>query len=138
MAHKSYKAATFRIDNASATLGATTILTGSVNQASIAGVMSILEDSGLGDSARTYLPGLSGATITINGFSNSTTDGIFGPLVGNRTSITKTVEFDNGDRKYNGEVWPTNVTISGSVDSVTTWSCDLTFDGAVNRTSVSL
>lgn len=134
MAHKTYKNMTFKIDNSSAAI---TALTGSMNQASLASALSTIEDSAFGDSQRTYLPGLAGLTISMNGFSNSTTDAIFGPLM-NRTSITKTVEYYNGDRYYNGEVWVTGVTYSGSVNDLATWSFDATFDGAVTRTSVAL
>ena len=136
MAHKTSIDMAFHIDNAA---GALTAITGSVNSQALASAMNILEDSGMGDEERTYLPGLAGATIDLNGFLNSTTEGIFGPLVGNRTSITKTVQFTAfASRYYNAEALPTSVGISGSPDSLEVWSASLTFDGAVNRTSKAL
>ena len=133
MANLLFKDFGFKIDGASATI---VDLTAHVNSGSLAGVMSLFEDTAAGDEERTYLPSLAGATVTVNGFINSTTEAVWGPLVGNRTSITKTVGFDNGVKWHTGEVLPTNVQISGSVDDGMMWSADLTFSGAVTRTSV--
>lgn len=136
MAHKTSIDMALKIDNAAGTL---TAITGSVNSQALAAAMSVLEDSGMGDEERTYLPGLAGATIDLSGFLDKTTEGIFGPLVGNRTSKTKTVEFQAyALRFYNGEVLPTAVGISGSPDTLEVWSASLTFDGSVNRTSKAL
>jgi len=126
---------TFAIDNAAGTL---TTITCSVNQASLQGILNLLEDTALCDTANSYVPDLAGATISLNGWINSTTDGIFGPLVGARTSLTKTVEFYNAQSYYNGEVYPSDVTFSGAAKSLQTFSANLTFDGAVTRTSVTL
>ena len=85
------------------------------------------------------MPGLSGITIDINGFLDTTTDGIFGPLVGNRTSKTKRVEFKAyASRYYNGSVLPTAVGISGSPDSLEVWSASLTFTGSAHRVAAAL
>ena len=133
MAHLTSVDMAFHIDNAAGTL---TAITGSVNSQALSAAMSVLEDTAMGDEERTYLPGLAGATLDVNGFLNTTTDGIFGPLVGNRTSKTKTVQFTaHAARFYTGEVLPTAVGISGSPDSLEVWSASLTFDGAVTRTS---
>ena len=135
MAHKTSIDMRMKIDNAAGTL---TAITGSVNSQALSAAMSVLEDSAMGDEERTYLPGLAGATLDLSGFLNTTTDGIFGPLVGNRTCKTKTVEFKAyTSRYYKGEVYPTSVGISGSPDTLETWSASLTFDGAVTRTSVA-
>ena len=135
MGHKTSIDMAMQIDNAAGTL---TAITGSVNSQSLASAMSVLEDSGMGDEERTYLPGLAGATLDVNGFLDKTTEGIFGPLVGNRTSKSKTVQFTAySGRYYTGETLPTAVGISGSPDTLEVWSASLTFDGAVTRTSVA-
>ena len=134
MAHKSWKNITIKIDNATQTL---TEITSSVNTQSLTGLQSILEDSALGDEERTYLPGLAGATVSLNGFVNSTTDGIFGPLIGNHTSVPKTLQVYNGQKFYYGEAYPTNVAFSGNVDTLVAWSSDFTFSGAVTRSSTT-
>lgn len=135
MAHLTFKTATIKLDSSTGTL---TAITGSVNSASLSAALNLLEDSSAGDDDRTYVPGLHGKTISLNGWINTTTEGIIGPLLVDRTSITKTVEYYNGVKYYNGEVWPGNVQISGSPDTLQTWSMDLTFDGGANRTSVGL
>ena len=136
MAHKTSIDQAMHIDDATGSLVA---ITGSVNSQALSAAMSVLEDSGMGDEERTYLPGLAGATLDLSGFLNTTTDGIFGPLVGNRTSKTKTVMFTAyALRFYTGEVYPTSVGLSGSPDTLETWSASLTFDGAVTRTTKAL
>lgn len=136
MAHMTGLDMRLKIDNAA---GALTDISGSVNSQSLAAALNILEDSGMGDEERTYLPGMAGASIELNGFVDSTVDAILGPLLGNRTSITKTTEFRAyANRFYNGEVYLGNVQYSGSPDTLETWSASATFDGAVNRTSKAL
>jgi hypothetical protein len=136
MANKTYKDVTFKIDNASASI---TALTAYVNQASLQRAINLLEDTALSDANRSVLTGLAGTTISINGFVNSTTDGIFGPIIATATSVTKTVEYGAyTGRYYNGEVLLSNIQYSGSVDNLQTFSVDMTFDGAVNRTTVAL
>jgi hypothetical protein len=69
---------------------------------------------------------------------NTTTDGIFGPLVGNRTSVAKTCQFYNGIKYYRGEFYPTSVRFSGAMQALQVFSAELTLDGAATRTSVGL
>jgi len=136
MANKTFKDSGFKIDNASGTL---TDISAYINQATINGTQDLLEDTGLGVDERTYLPGLAGATIAMNGWINTTTDGIFGPLIGNRTSSTKTVQYQAySGRYYNGEVRPSDVTIVGQAGQLQTLSANLTFTGAVSRTTKAL
>lgn len=134
MSNKTYRDISVKVDNAS---GSLTAITTYINQASIQSTLSLMEDTALGDDERSFLPDLGGATVTINGFINSTTDGIFGPLVGQRTTVTKTVQYGNGVKFYYGEAYPNNVQTSGAVGSLLTFSADFTFDGGVTRTSVT-
>lgn len=139
MAHKTFKDMAFRMDNASGTLAA---LTQDISSQELNSILSLLEDTAMADTEHQYLPGLAGATLALAGFWNTTVDAIFGPLIGNDTSITKTVEFrayaSPSNRFYNGEVLLSNIRVSGAVDGLETFSADMTFDGAVNRTSVAL
>jgi len=126
----------FKIDGPSATL---VDIKAYCNQADLQRTLDLIEDSAMSDTNRSYLHGLAGTTISINGMVNTTTDGIFGPLVNAATSITKTVEYKAyANRFYNGEVLLTNIQYSGSTNSLQTFSASATFDGAVNRTSVAL
>ena len=134
--HKTGRDMGFRIDSST---GILKDLSGDVNSQSIQRSVNLLEDSGMGEEERTFLPGLAGTTLPINGMVNTTTEAIFGPLIADNTSRTKTVEFkSHANRFYNGEVYVANYQVSGSPDSLETFSADLTFDGAVNRTTVAL
>lgn len=136
MANKTYKDVTFSIDNAATTL---TAITGFINQANLQRSINLLEDTALSDANKSVLTGLAGTTVSISGMVNTTTDGIFGPLIATATSVTKTVQYGAyTGRYYNGEVLISNVQYSGQVDNLETFSCDMTFDGAVNRTTVAL
>ncbi len=135
MANKTGKNIAFKIDNASKTL---TAITSHLNSASVSGAMNTLEDTALGDGSQTFLAGVAGATASINGFWNTTTRGIFAPLMGNYTSITKTFEYFDGTNYLNGEVYITNVQVSGAVNTVETFSADMTVTGALNSTSKAL
>jgi len=136
MANKTYKDVTFSIDNAATTL---TAITGFINQANLQRSINLLEDTALSDVNKSVLTGLAGTTVSISGMVNTTTDGIFGPLIATATSVTKTVQYGAyTGRYYNGEVLISNVQYSGQVDNLETFSCDMTFDGAVNRTTVAL
>ena len=136
MANTTYKDMGFKIDGAGGTL---IDIKAFLNQADLAAALDLIEDTAMGDTKRQYIPGLSGNTLTINGMVNSTTDAIFGPLISAATSVSKTVEFKAyATRFYNGEVFATGVTYSGSTNSLQTFSANLTIDGALNRTTVAL
>jgi hypothetical protein len=145
MANKTYKDMRFKLDkpNTTGTLVLTDI-TAYVNQASLQRAINLLDDSALSDSNRSVLTGLAGTTLSINGFVNTTTDGTFGPMIAAATSVTRTFEYrafttnSTTGRFYNGEVLFSNIQYSGSVDSLETFSADMTVDGAVNRTTVPL
>lgn len=137
MANPTGKDVTFQIDDATST-GVLTDISAHVNQASIQAAMNMLEDSALGDTDRTYLAGLHGKTLPVNGFWNTTTEGIYGPLVDGRTTRTKSVEYGDGNEFYQGEVLVNNVQVTGAVDTVETFSADHTITGALTRTSVGL
>ena len=117
--------------------GTTTRITSWVNQASIQGAIDILDQTGFGNVNPDIIHGIARATIPLNGFVNTTTEGIFGPLVGNRTSITKTTGFYNGIKWYKGEFLPDSVEFSGAPDTLQTWSVNLLVDGAVTRSSTA-
>ena len=136
MANPTGKDVAFSIDNASTAI---TDITAHLNSASLSAIQSVLEDTTLGDDEKTYVHGVAGATMSIGGFFNTTTEAIFGPLIGNRTSLTKQFQFrPYASRFYNGQVLVSNVQISGAPDSLETFSADLTVSGAINRTAVAL
>ena len=143
MANKIYKDMRIKVDTAGGTL---TDITSYLSSASIRSIQDTIEDTGMGDEEKSYLFGQAGATIPLSGMVNTTTDAMFGPLVGNRTTVTKTVEYrayltnttTGAGRYYNGEALITSVEYSGSTNSLQTFSADAVFDGVVNRTTVAL
>lgn len=136
MANKIFKDITVKVDNSTGTL---TDITAYLSSASLRAVQDIIEDTGLSDEERSYLFGLAGASIPLAGMVNTTTDGVFGPLIGNRTTATKTIQYGAySGRVYRGEALVTAVEYSGSINSLETFSSEATFDGAITRTSVAL
>ena len=134
MAHENSKVTGFAVDNAAGTL---TSISGSVNQVSIDGGMELLEDTGLGDTIRTFVDGLAnGSNVSVNGMLDSTTRGIFAPLT-NGTTVAKTIEVKVATGDYwTGEAWPERVSLSSSPGAINTWSC--TFRAVAGLTSTSV
>lgn len=136
MANKIYKDMVVKVDNSTGTL---TDITNFLSSASLRSVQDTIEDTGMGDEERSYLFGLAGASIPLAGMVNTTTDGIFGPLIGNRTTATKTIQYTAySGRVYRGEFLVTSVEYSGSTNSLETFSAEATLDGVITRTSVAL
>ena len=143
MANKTDLDVRVKIDNAGASLAD---ITAYLTSAAIRGIQDIIEDTSLADEEKSYLPGKAGATAPLSGMVNSTTDAILGPLIGNRTSLTKTLEYRSFSTNstgsvgvfHNGEVFLTNIEYSGTLGSLQTFSADCTFDGAVTKTSAQL
>ena len=135
MAHKTSKDMGIRIDNASAAL---TDVKGSVNSQSLEFAITILDDTGMGDTQHSVLAGLAAVPkIPLNGWVNSTTDAIFGPIA-QGTSLTKTVEFRvYSGRYYTGEFLLQDYKISGTPDTIEVWSANLVAEGGITRTSVA-
>lgn len=144
MANKIYK--DMRVRMAVTVTSVLTNISAYVNQANLQRSINLLEDTGLSDANKSVLTGLAGTTLSLNGVVNTTTDTLFGPLINAATSVLRTVEYraystnstGTVGRFYNGPVLVGNVQYSGSVDSLETFSADVTFDGAVTRTSTSI
>lgn len=136
MANLIFKNETIKIDNTAGTL---TDITSYCTSFTLNGSQDLIEDSAMGDEEKSFLFGQAGATVQLGFIVNSTTDGIFGPLIGNRTTATKT--FQHGATTnivHRGEVLNTSVEYSGSTNSLQTGSFSGTFDGVMIKTSVAL
>ena len=125
--------------------GSLTDLTAHINSASLSAIQSVLEDTALGDDEKTYVHGLAGATISVNGFYNSTVEGVLGPYIGNRTAVVSvTAQYQaftinsTNERVYRGEALISNIQVSGAPDTLETFSADATFTGVITRTSLAL
>lgn len=137
MANTTFKDAAIRI--AGNNTSVLTAITPYVNKHDLKRTCALIESSAYSDLNRRYIPGLSGTTVAVNGWINTTTEGIFGPLVAAQTSVSKRFELKSYTGRYhNGNVFLSDVQISGSLNSMQTFSANMTFDGSVNRTSVAL
>src|SRR3990167_4312753 len=122
MANTTYRDMGFKIDCAAGTL---VDIKAYLSSAELAAALALIEDTGMSDNTNSNLSGLAGATVSIAGMVNTTTDAIFGPLIGAFTSITKTVEYKAyANRFYNGEVRLGNVRYSGGNGALQVFSGD--------------
>lgn len=136
MANLIYKNQTLKFDNAAGTL---TDLTAYLTSESLSGSQDTIEDSAMADEEKSYLAGMAGATLSLSGIVNSTTDAIFGVLLGNRTTATKTYQrAATTNLVLRGEFLPTAVEYSGSNNSLQTFSFSGILDGVMIKTSVPL
>lgn len=93
---------------------------------------------GVAGSAKTYIVGLSDATISISGKFDATADGYLAGVVGN--SATLSFEYGpagstGGNVKYTGECIMTSYEVSASVGDVVTASADFQVTGQITRTT---
>lgn len=134
MGNKLWKDMGVKIDNASGTI---TDISAYVNSQSLEAAITDLDTTGMGATSRSRVNGLGDISIPLNGFVNTTTEGIFGPIT-NGTSVTKTMDFTAfTGRHFTGEFLPTAVSFSGSPDTLELWSATMVLTGALNRTSVA-
>ena len=124
----------FHLDNSTGTL---TEITDYVNSQALRTAFDMFRTEGVGADDPERQHGMADASIPLNGWVNTTTEGIFGPLQGNRTSATKTAFFYNGIKFYTAEFLPSDVEFSGDPTSLQTWSCTLLQSGAMTRTSTT-
>ena len=108
-----------------------------VNDQALQTAFDVFRTDGVGSSDPERQHGKADASVPLNGWINSTTEAIFGPLQGNRTSTTKTMFYYNGVKFYTGEFLISDVEFSGSPNDLQTWSCTLAQSGAVSRTSTT-
>jgi hypothetical protein len=132
MGNRTWKGMIVKLDGST---GAAVDLTAYCNSIEPKGKLALLDDTSLNDEEESFVAGLAGATVGANFFSNSTTDPIFSPVMGNRTTVTKTLRLYNGNKWFAGEVYPNGVAFSGKPGSLQLWSTELTFDGPVSNTT---
>lgn len=132
MANRMSKSMAVKLDNSLGTIADLSSFTASITLPS---ELDMQEDTPINAEERTYQPGLAGGVIEWAGWSNSTTDPIFAPLIINRTTITKTFKIHNGNKWFQGEAYPSSVELGGQSGQLQTWSCSLTVSGAVTNTT---
>ena len=95
------------------------------------------ETTAFGSSAKSYIVGLSDATISLSGIWDATVDGYFsgGSEPSSRSFVYGPAGSTAGNVKYTGEAILTSYSISNPVGDVVTYSADLQVTGAVTRTT---
>ena len=97
-----------------------------------------LEDTTMGDSARTYLPSLTSWNASVEAFwdeTDTTGQGTF--VVGSTVTLNVYPEGStSGDNYYSGTAIITGVTVTGSFDGMVEASFSLQGTGALSNTSV--
>jgi hypothetical protein len=131
------KSAVFKVDDSGGTLRD---LSAYLNDVSMPRDIETAETTtfGVAGSAKTYITGLTDATISISGLFDSTADGYLAGVVGN----TATLSFEYGPEgsaggkvKYLGECIMTSYEVSASVGDAVQASADFQVTGQITRTT---
>jgi hypothetical protein len=127
------KSAAFKLDDSGGTLRD---LSAYLDDVSMPRSIETAETTTFGSSAKTYITGLTDATISISGKFDSTADGYLAGVVGQ----TATLSFEYGPEgtaggkvKYSGECIMTSYEIGATVGDAVTASAELQITGAVTR-----
>lgn len=131
------KATVFKVDNSGGTL---TEISNVLTDVSFPQTVETAETSSFGSSAKTYVVGLSDATISVSGNFDATVDAHLSGILGQAASVS----FEYGpegsatsDAKYTGECILTSYEKSGAVGDVVTFSAEFQVTGAVTRGTYS-
>lgn len=127
------KSAVFKLDDSSGTVRD---LSSYINEASMPRDIETAETTAFGSSAKSYITGLTDATISISGMFDATADGYLAGVVGQAATLS----FEYGPLgstasmiKYTGECILTSYELSSPVGDVVTFSADLQVTGAITR-----
>lgn len=128
------KDAVFKITDSGATLRD---ISNVLNTVSLSREVDTAETSALGDSAKTYIAGLSDATISIEGMADVTTSGYLEGILG----TSKAFEYypagtASGQVKYSGNAILTSFESSAEIGGAVTVSGEFQVTGAVTRALV--
>lgn len=135
------KTASFKIDNSSGTL---TDISGYCDEVSISRSFETGETTtfGASGSAKTYIMGLTDATISVSGkfdaASSSTVDGVLSGVFGQASSISFEYKASNAatsatNPAYTGESFLTSYQVSAPVGDVVSFSAEFQVTGPVTR-----
>jgi hypothetical protein len=127
------KATVFKVDNSGGTL---TDISNVLTDVSFPQTVETAETTSFGSNAKTYIVGLSDATISVSGNFDVTVDAHLIAVLGQAATLS----FEYGpegaatsDAKYTGECILTSYEKSGAVGDVVTFSAEFQVTGAVTR-----
>ena len=127
------KSTVFKVDN---NAGSLTDISNTLTDVSFPQSVDTAETSAFGSSAKSYVVGLSDATLSVSGNFDATVDAHLAAIVGKADSVS----FEYGPEgstatfvKYTGEAILTSYEKSGAVGDVVTFSAEFQVTGAVTR-----
>jgi hypothetical protein len=127
------KSTVFKVDNAA---GQLTNISDTLTDVSFPRSVDTAETSAFGDSAKTYIVGLSDATVSVSGNFDATVDAHLSAVLGQAATLS----FEYGPEgstspqvKYTGECILTSYEKSGAIGDVVTYSAEFQVTGAVSR-----
>ena len=131
------KATVFKVDNSS---GSLTTISDVLTDVSFPQTIETAETTSFGSNAKTYIVGLSDATISISGNFDTTVDTHLSAVLGQAATLSFEYGPEGstaGDAKYTGECLMTSYEKSGAVGDVVTFSAEFQVTGAVTRGTYS-
>jgi hypothetical protein len=127
------KSTVFKVDNNAGTL---TDISNTLTDVSFPQSVDTAETSAFGSSAKSYVVGLTDATLSISGNFDATVDAHLAAIVGKADSVS----FEYGPEgstvgfvKYTGESLLTSYEKSGAIGDVVTYSAEFQVTGAITR-----
>ena len=127
------KSTVFKVDN---NAGSLTDISNTLTDVSFPQSVDTAETSAFGASAKSYIVGLSDATLSVSGNFDATVDAHLAAIVGKADSVS----FEYGPEgstagyvKYTGEALLTSYEKSGAIGDVVTYSAEFQITGAVTR-----
>ena len=127
------KSTVFKVDNNAGTL---TDISNTLTDVSFPQSVDTAETSAFGASAKSYVVGLTDATLSVSGNFDATVDAHLAAIVGRADSVS----FEYGPEgstatfvKYTGEALLTSYEKSGAIGDVVTYSAEFQVTGAITR-----
>ena len=127
------KSTSLKVDNSG---GSLTDISDTLTDVSFPETIETAETTSFGSNAKTYIVGLSDATLSVSGNFDATVDAHLAGIAGQAA----TVSFEYGPEgttstfvKYTGEAILTSYEKSGAVGDVVTYSAEFQVTGAVTR-----
>ena len=129
------KSAVFKLDDSGGTLRD---LSSYLEDVSFPRSIDTAETSTFGSSAKSYIVGLTDATISLSGKFDATADGYLAGVVGQAATLS--FEYGpagstGGNVKYTGECIMTSYEVGATVGDAVTASVELQVTGAITRTT---
>lgn len=126
------KSTNFTLDD---TAGSVRDISNTVTSVDFPETLDTAETTAFGSSAKSYIVGLTDATISVSGIWDATVDGYIagGAEPASRSFVFGPAGSTAGNVKYSGEAIVTSYSISNPVGDVVTYSLDLQVTGAITR-----